>query len=146
MSKYRGLSARFIQFGGKQICRTSQRRIRICSGNAAGRRLMNGLGAAPPGVRIAFHISGIGHEAAQVGRAYLSAGRDWVTPITATWRHALPGYTPGIYLELMGKREDRPRGAADAEPLEPALGERGQPPAPVATQSPPQPELDWPSS
>ena len=37
--------------------------------------------------KIAFHISGIGHEAAQIGAAFaLRRGYDWVTPTTATWR------------------------------------------------------------
>lgn len=90
--------------------------------------------------KIAFHISGIGHEAAQVGAAFaLRRGYDWVTPYYRDLALLLSlGYTPREFiLSLMGKRE------------EPSSGGRQMPShwslkranvvshsAPVATQSP----------
>ncbi len=59
--------------------------------------------------RIAFHISGIGHEAAQVGAAFaLKRGVDWVAPYYRDLALMLAlGYTPRDFiLALMGKRED----------------------------------------
>jgi 2-oxoisovalerate dehydrogenase E1 component alpha subunit len=59
--------------------------------------------------RIAFHISAIGHEAAQVGAAFaLNRGVDWVAPYyrDLTLMLAL-GLTPVEFvLGLMGKREE----------------------------------------
>lgn len=59
--------------------------------------------------KIAFHISGIGHEAAQVGAAFaLQRGKDWVTPYYRDLALMLClGYTPRQFvLSLMGKREE----------------------------------------
>jgi 2-oxoisovalerate dehydrogenase E1 component alpha subunit len=59
--------------------------------------------------KIAFHISGIGHEAAQVGAAFaLRRGHDWVTPYYRDLALVLAlGYTPRDFmLSLMGKREE----------------------------------------
>lgn len=59
--------------------------------------------------RIAFHISGIGHEAAQIGAAFaLKRGYDWVAPYYRDLALMLAlGYTPRDFvLALMGKRED----------------------------------------
>ncbi len=59
--------------------------------------------------KIAFHISGIGHEAAQVGAAFaLKRGYDWVTPYYRDLALMLClGYTPRQFvLSLMGKREE----------------------------------------
>ncbi len=59
--------------------------------------------------KIAFHISGIGHEAAQVGAAFaLKRGYDWVTPYYRDLALLLSfGYTPRDFvLSLMGKREE----------------------------------------
>jgi 2-oxoisovalerate dehydrogenase E1 component alpha subunit len=59
--------------------------------------------------RIAFHISGIGHEAAQVGAAFaIRRGHDWVAPYYRDLALMLAmGMTPrGFMLSLMGKRED----------------------------------------
>lgn len=59
--------------------------------------------------RIAFHISGIGHEAAQVGAAFaLKRGYDWVAPYYRDLALMIAlGYTPRDFiLALMGKRED----------------------------------------
>jgi 2-oxoisovalerate dehydrogenase E1 component alpha subunit len=59
--------------------------------------------------KIAFHISGIGQEAAQVGAAYaLRRGEDWVTPYYRDLALMLClGYTPREFmLSLMGKREE----------------------------------------
>lgn len=56
--------------------------------------------------RIAFHISGIGHEAAQVGAAFaLKRGYDWVSPYYRDLALMLAlGYTPRDFvLALMGK-------------------------------------------
>ena len=59
--------------------------------------------------KIAFHISGIGHEAAQVGAAFaLKRGHDWVAPYYRDLALMLAlGYTPREFvLALMGKREE----------------------------------------
>ena len=59
--------------------------------------------------KIAFHISGIGHEAAQVGAAFsLRRGYDWVSPYYRDLALLVSlGYTPRDFmLGLMGKRED----------------------------------------
>ncbi len=59
--------------------------------------------------KIAFHISGIGQEAAQVGAAYaLRRGYDWVTPYYRDLALMISlGYSPRQFLlSLMGKRED----------------------------------------
>lgn len=59
--------------------------------------------------KIAFHISGIGQEAAQVGAAFaLRRGYDWVTPYYRDLALLLSlGYTPRQFmLSLMGKREE----------------------------------------
>ncbi|HNT54791.1 MAG TPA: thiamine pyrophosphate-dependent enzyme, partial [Anaerolineaceae bacterium] len=59
--------------------------------------------------KIAFHISGIGQEAAQVGAAYaLQRGEDWVTPYYRDLALMLSlGYTPREFmLSLMGKAEE----------------------------------------
>lgn len=58
--------------------------------------------------KIAFHISGIGQEAAQVGAAYaLQRGEDWVAPYYRDLALLLSlGFTPRDFmLSLMGKRE-----------------------------------------
>ena len=59
--------------------------------------------------KIAFHISGIGQEAAQIGAAYaLRRGEDWVTPYYRDLALMLClGYTPREFvLSTMGKREE----------------------------------------
>lgn len=59
--------------------------------------------------KIAFHISGIGHEAAQVGMAYaLEQGKDWVVPYYRDLALMLTlGMTPKEFvLGLMGKKDD----------------------------------------
>ncbi len=59
--------------------------------------------------KIAFHISGIGHEAAQIGAAFaIKRGYDWVSPYYRDLALLLAmGYTPRDFmLSLMGKRED----------------------------------------
>jgi len=57
--------------------------------------------------RIAFHISAIGHEAAQVGAAFaLKRGYDWIAPYYRDLALMIAlGYTPREFvLGLMGKR------------------------------------------
>ncbi len=64
--------------------------------------------------KIAFHISGIGHEAAQVGAAYaLRRGQDWWLPYYRDLALVLAlGYTPHDFmLALMGKRGEPTSGA-----------------------------------
>lgn len=59
--------------------------------------------------KIAFHISGIGHEAAQVGAAFaIRRGEDWVAPYYRDLALLLClGYTPRDFmLSLMGKAEE----------------------------------------
>ena len=72
--------------------------------------------------KIAFHISGIGQEAAQVGAAFaLRRGKDWVAPYYRDLALMLAlGLTPlEFVLGLMGKRgEPRSGGSADALALE----------------------------
>lgn len=59
--------------------------------------------------KITFHISAIGHEAAQIGAAYaIRRGYDWIAPYyrDLTLMLAL-GYTPREFmLSLMGKKDD----------------------------------------
>ncbi len=64
--------------------------------------------------KIAFHISGIGHEAAQVGAAYaLERGKDWVVPYYRDLALMLAfGYSPRDFmLGLMGKKGEPTSGA-----------------------------------
>lgn len=64
--------------------------------------------------KIAFHISGIGQEAAQVGAAYaLRRGEDWVTPYYRDLALMMClGYTPRDFLlALMGKKGEPTSGA-----------------------------------
>lgn len=64
--------------------------------------------------KIAFHISGIGQEAAQVGAAFaLRRGEDWVTPYYRDLALMLClGYTPRDFmLALMGKKGEPTSGA-----------------------------------
>jgi len=59
--------------------------------------------------KIAFHISGIGQEAAQVGAAFaLNRGDDWVAPYYRDLALVMSfGFTPKEFmLSAMGKRED----------------------------------------
>ncbi len=59
--------------------------------------------------KIAFHVSGIGHEAAQVGAAFaMRKGYDWVTPYYRDLALMIAlGFTPRQFmLGLMGKREE----------------------------------------
>src|SRR5450759_3005413 len=59
--------------------------------------------------RIAFHISAIGHEAAQVGAAFaLRRGYDWIDPYYRDLAMMVAlGFTPHQFmLSLMGKREE----------------------------------------
>lgn len=63
--------------------------------------------------KIAFHISGIGHEAAQVGAAFaLERGVDWVTPYYRDLALVIAlGYTPRDFLlSLMGKKGESSSG------------------------------------
>lgn len=64
--------------------------------------------------KIAFHISGIGHEAAQVGAAFaIKKGEDWVTPYYRDLALMLClGLTPFEYmLSLMGKKGEPSSGS-----------------------------------
>lgn len=64
--------------------------------------------------KIAFHISGIGHEAAQVGAAFaLQRGKDWVAPYYRDLAMLISlGLTPREFaLGLMGKQGEPMSGA-----------------------------------
>ena len=64
--------------------------------------------------KIAFHISGIGQEAAQVGAAFaLERGKDWVVPYYRDLALMLAlGYSPRDFmLSLMGKKGEPSSGA-----------------------------------
>jgi 2-oxoisovalerate dehydrogenase E1 component alpha subunit len=64
--------------------------------------------------KIAFHISGIGQEAAQVGAAFaIERGKDWVVPYYRDLALMLAlGYTPlDFMLSLMGKKGEPSSGA-----------------------------------
>lgn len=59
--------------------------------------------------KIAFHISGIGHEAAQVGAAFaIQRGKDWVAPYYRDLAMMIAlGLTPREFaLSIMGKKDD----------------------------------------
>jgi 2-oxoisovalerate dehydrogenase E1 component alpha subunit len=64
--------------------------------------------------KIAFHISGIGHEAAQVGAAFaMERGKDWLVPYYRDLAMVLAfGLTPREFaLGLMGKKGEPSSGA-----------------------------------
>ena len=64
--------------------------------------------------KIAFHISGIGHEAAQVGAAFaLDRGKDWFVPYYRDLALMLAlGYSPRDFMMgLMGKKGEPTSGA-----------------------------------
>jgi 2-oxoisovalerate dehydrogenase E1 component alpha subunit len=64
--------------------------------------------------KIAFHISGIGHEAAQVGAAFaLERGKDWFVPYYRDLALMLAlGYSPRDFMMgLMGKKGEPTSGA-----------------------------------
>ena len=64
--------------------------------------------------KIAFHISGIGHEAAQVGAAFaMERGKDWLVPYYRDLAMVLAfGLTPKEFtLGLMGKKGEPSSGA-----------------------------------
>jgi 2-oxoisovalerate dehydrogenase E1 component alpha subunit len=64
--------------------------------------------------KIAFHISGIGHEATQVGAAFaLDRGKDWLVPYYRDLAMVLAfGLTPSEFaLGLMGKKGEPSSGA-----------------------------------
>ncbi len=90
--------------------------------------------------KIAFHISGIGQEAAQVGAAFaIQRGYDWVTPYYRDLALMLSlGYTPRQFmLSLMGKREE-PNSGGRQMPSHWSLRSANavSHSAPVATQNP----------
>jgi 2-oxoisovalerate dehydrogenase E1 component alpha subunit len=90
--------------------------------------------------KIAFHISGIGHEAAQVGAAFaLNRGHDWVVPYYRDLALMLAfGMTPlDFMLSLMGKKGE-PTSGARQMPSHWSLREANvvSHSSPVATQTP----------
>jgi len=90
--------------------------------------------------KIAFHISGIGHEAAQIGASYaLRRGQDWVTPYYRDLGLMIAfGYTPRDFmLGLMGK-EGEPTSGGRQMPSHWNLKKANvvSHSAPVATQAP----------
>lgn len=90
--------------------------------------------------KIAFHISGIGHEAAQVGAAFaLRRGEDWFVPYYRDLALMLAlGYTPRDFmLALMGRRGE-PTSGGRQMPSHWSLREANvvSHSSPVATQTP----------
>jgi 2-oxoisovalerate dehydrogenase E1 component alpha subunit len=90
--------------------------------------------------KIAFHISGIGHEAAQVGAAFgLERGKDWLAPYYRDLALLLAfGLTPKEFaLGLMGK-EGEPSSGARQMPSHWSLRRANvlSHSSPVATQTP----------
>jgi 2-oxoisovalerate dehydrogenase E1 component alpha subunit len=90
--------------------------------------------------KIAFHISGIGHEAAQVGAAFaLKRGHDWIVPYYRDLALMLAfGMTPlDFMLSLMGKKGE-PTSGARQMPSHWSLREANvvSHSSPVATQTP----------
>jgi 2-oxoisovalerate dehydrogenase E1 component alpha subunit len=90
--------------------------------------------------KIAFHISGIGHEAAQVGAVYaLKKGKDWLVPYYRDLAMMLAlGMTPAEFMmSLMGKAAE-PTSGARQMPSHFSLRRANivSHSAPVATQSP----------
>ncbi len=90
--------------------------------------------------KIAFHISGIGHEAAQVGAAFaLERGKDWFVPYYRDLALMVAlGYTPKDFmLGLMGKKGE-PTSGAKQMPSHWSLKEANvvSHSSPVATQTP----------
>jgi 2-oxoisovalerate dehydrogenase E1 component alpha subunit len=90
--------------------------------------------------KIAFHISGIGQEAAQIGAVYtLKKGHDWLVPYYRDLAMMLAmGMTPAEFvMSLMGKAPE-PTSGARQMPSHFGLGRANvvSHSAPVATQSP----------
>jgi 2-oxoisovalerate dehydrogenase E1 component alpha subunit len=90
--------------------------------------------------KIAFHISGIGHEAAQIGAAFaLQRGKDWVLPYYRDLAMLMAlGMTPREFaLGLMGKK-DEPNSGARQMPSHWSLRRANvvSHSSPVATQTP----------
>jgi 2-oxoisovalerate dehydrogenase E1 component alpha subunit len=90
--------------------------------------------------KIAFHISGIGHEAAQVGAAFgLQRGKDWLVPYYRDLALLLAfGMTPREFaLGLLGKK-DEPNSGARQMPSHWSLRRANvvSHSSPVATQTP----------
>jgi len=88
--------------------------------------------------RIAFHISGIGQEAAQVGAAFaLRRGEDWVTPYYRDLGLMLClGYTPRDFLLALTGKKGEPTSGARQMPSHWSLRKANavSHSAPVATQ------------
>lgn len=90
--------------------------------------------------KIAFHISGIGHEAAQVGAAFaLERGKDWFVPYYRDLALMVAlGYSPRDFmLGLMGKKGE-PTSGAKQMPSHWSIKEANvvSHSSPVATQTP----------
>lgn len=90
--------------------------------------------------KIAFHISGIGHEAAQVGAVFaLQRGKDWIVPYYRDLAMMIAlGMTPQDFmLSLMGKQGE-PTSGARQMPSHWSLKEANvvSHSSPVATQTP----------
>lgn len=90
--------------------------------------------------KIAFHISGIGHEAAQVGAAYaLRRGYDWVTPYYRDLSLMLClGLTPEAFVRSLMGKVDEPSSGSRQMPSHFGLRSANavSHSAPVATQAP----------
>jgi 2-oxoisovalerate dehydrogenase E1 component alpha subunit len=88
---------------------TSEKKKEMYSTMLLARRMDERAWALHRQGKIAFHISGIGHEAAQVGAAYaIRAGYDWVVPYYRDLALMMAlGFTAREYaLGLYGRKED----------------------------------------
>ncbi len=89
--------------------------------------------------KIAFHISGIGQEAAQVGAVYaLNKGKDWLVPYYRDLAMMLVmGMTPTEFvMSLLARKPNPPPAPADAQHFGLKRARVVSHSAPVATQSP----------
>ena len=90
--------------------------------------------------KIAFHISGIGQEAAQIGAVYaIKKGKDWLVPYYRDLAMVLAmGMTPAEFVRSLMGKTDEPTSGARQMPSHFSMRKANilSHSAPVATQSP----------